>query len=221
MGPKQAIFERLAEIAQAFGHPCRLELLEHLAQRERSVEELTALSGMSFANTSRHLQILRRVRLVDTERRGKNIVYRLAGDREVVGLMKYLGLIGERNDAEVSQTLNNYFYSRDSLEAVSREELARRLVDNLVTVLDVRPQDEFVEGHLPGARNIPLAELERRLSELPIDTEIVAYCRGPYCVLAFEAVATLRAKGFDAVRLEDGFPEWKAAGLAVETAAAV
>ncbi|WP_321574410.1 metalloregulator ArsR/SmtB family transcription factor [Burkholderia sp. BE17] len=221
VGPKQAIFERLAEIAQAFGHPYRLELLEHLAQRERSVEDLTALSGMSFANTSRHLQILRRVRLVDTERRGKNIVYRLAGDREVVGLMKYLGLIAERNDAEVNQTLNSYFYSRDSLDAVSREELARRLADDLVTVLDVRPQDEFVEGHLPGACNIPLAELERRLSELPIDTEIVAYCRGPYCVLAFEAVATLRAKGFHAVRLEDGFPEWKAAGLAVETATAV
>ncbi|MPW23690.1 metalloregulator ArsR/SmtB family transcription factor [Paraburkholderia sp. CNPSo 3157] len=221
MGPKQAIFERLAEIAQAFGHPGRLELLEHLAQRERSVEDLTALSGMSFPNTSRHLQILRRARLVDTERRGKNIVYRLAGDNEIVGLMKYLGLIGERNLAEVNQTLNDYFRSRDSMDAVSREELARRLADDLVTVLDVRPQDEFAEGHLPGARNIPLGELERRLNELPSDTEIVAYCRGPYCVLAFEAVAALRAKGFKAARLEDGFPEWKAAGLAVETAAAV
>jgi ArsR family transcriptional regulator len=158
---------------------------------------------------------------VDTERRGKNIVYRLAGDNEIVGLMKYLGLIGERNLAEVNQTLNDYFRSRDSMDAVSREELARRLADDLVTVLDVRPQDEFAEGHLPGARNIPLGELERRLNELPSDTEIVAYCRGPYCVLAFEAVAALRAKGFKAARLEDGFPEWKAAGLAVETAAAV
>lgn len=176
---------------------------------------------MSFANTSRHLQILRRARLVDTERRGKHIVYRLAGDNEIVGLMKSLGRIGERNLAEVNQTLNDYFHSRDSMEAVSREELARRLADGLVTVLDVRPQDEFAEGHLPGACNIPLAELERRLGELPTDTEIVAYCRGPYCVLAFEAVAALRAKGFKAMRLEDGFPEWKAAGLAVETAAAV
>ncbi len=216
MGPKQAIFERLAEIAQAFGHPGRLELLEHLAQRERSVEDLTALSGMSFANTSRHLQILRRVRLVDTERRGKNIVYRLAGDNEIVSLMKSLGRIGERNVAEVGQTLNDYFHSRDSMEAVSQEELARRIADGLVTVLDVRPQDEYAAGHLPGARNIPLAELEQRLSDLPFDTEIVAYCRGPYCVLAFEAVAELRAKGFKAVRLEDGFPEWKAAGLSVE-----
>lgn len=221
MGPKQAIFERLAEIAQAFGHPGRLELLEHLAQRERSVEDLTALSGMSFANTSRHLQILRRVRLVDTERRGKHIVYRLAGDNEIVSLMKSLGRIGERNVAEVNRTLNDYFHSRDSMEAVSREELARRLADGRVTVLDVRPQDEFAEGHLPSARNIPLAELEHRLSELPVNTQIVAYCRGPYCVLAFEAVAALRAKGFKAARLEDGFPEWKAAGLAIETAVAV
>ncbi|MFC0401217.1 ArsR/SmtB family transcription factor [Paraburkholderia rhizosphaerae] len=220
MGAKQAIFERLAGLAQAFGHPGRLELLEYLAQRQRSVEELTALSGMSFANTSRHLQVLRRARLVDAERRGKNIVYRLAGHNEIVGLMNSLGRIGERNDAEVRQTLNDYFYSRDSLEAVSRDELARRLADGLVTVLDVRPHEEFAHGHLPGACNIPLAELERRLAELPIDTAIVAYCRGPYCVLSFEAVAALRAKGFNALRLEDGFPEWKAAGFAIETGVA-
>jgi len=157
---------------------------------------------------------------VDTERRGKNIVYRLAGDNEIVSLMKSLGRIGERNVAEVNQTLNDYFHSRDSMESLSREELTRRLVDGLIIVLDVRPQDEFAKGHLPDARNIPLAELERRLSELPTNAEIVAYCRGPYCVLAFEAVAALRAKGFKAVRLEDGFPEWKAAGFAVETAAA-
>lgn len=218
MGAKQAIFGRLAGMAQAFGHPGRLELLEYLAQRERSVEDLSALSGMSFANTSRHLQILRRARLVDTERRGKNIVYRLATANETVGVMRLLGRIGEQNDAEVRQTLNDYFHSRDSLEAVSREELARRLADDLVTVLDVRPREEFTQGHLPGARNIPLAELAHRLSELPADTEIVAYCRGPYCVLAFEAVAALRAKGFRAVRLEDGYPEWKAAGLIVEAA---
>jgi rhodanese-related sulfurtransferase len=218
VGAKQAIFERLAGMAQAFGHPGRLELLEYLAQRERSVEDLAALSGMSFANTSRHLQILRRARLVDTERRGKNIVYRLATANETVGVMRLLGRIGEQNDAEVRQTLHDYFHSRDSLEAVSREELARRLADNLVTVLDVRPREEFAQGHLPGARNIPLAELERRLSELPADTEIVAYCRGPYCVLAFEAVAALRAKGLKAFRLEDGYPEWKAAGLIVEAA---
>ncbi|WP_009982104.1 ArsR/SmtB family transcription factor, partial [Burkholderia pseudomallei] len=122
-GPKQEIYESLAEVAQAVGHPNRLELLEHLAQRERSVEDLTALSGMSFANTSRHLQILRRARLVDTERRGKNVVYRLAGDSEVVGLMKALGRLGERNVAEVNRVLGDYFHARDSMEPVSRNEL--------------------------------------------------------------------------------------------------
>ncbi|CAJ5052918.1 ArsR family transcriptional regulator [Burkholderia pseudomallei] len=216
-GPKQEIYESLAEVAQAVGHPNRLELLEHLAQRERSVEDLTALSGMSFANTSRHLQILRRARLVDTERRGKNVVYRLAGDSEVVGLMKALGRLGERNVAEVNRVLGDYFHARDSMKPVSRNELTARLADGLVTLLDVRPHDEFAQGHLPGALNIPLAALEARLSELPADTEIVAYCRGPYCVLAFEAVAALRARGFKAARLEDGFPEWKAAGFVVET----
>ncbi|WP_322087836.1 metalloregulator ArsR/SmtB family transcription factor [Burkholderia sp. BCC1999] len=219
-GPKQAIYASLAEVAQAIGHPNRLELLEHLAQRERSVEELTALSGMTFANTSRHLQILRRARLVDTERRGKHIVYRLAGDGEVVVLMKALGRVGERNVAEVNKVMGDYFHARDALEPVSRDELTARLADGLVTLLDVRPQDEFAQGHLPGALNIPLSELDARVGELPAGTEIVAYCRGPYCVFAVEAVAALRARGFTAVRLEDGFPEWKAAGLAVETGAA-
>ncbi|VWC80421.1 ArsR family transcriptional regulator [Burkholderia lata] len=219
-GPKQAIYASLAEVAQALGHPNRLELLEHLAQRERSVEELTALSGMTFANTSRHLQILRRARLVDTERRGKHIVYRLAGDSEVVVLMKALGRVGERNVAEVNKVMGDYFHARDALEPVSRDELTARLADGLVTLLDVRPHDEFAQGHVPGALNIPLSELDARVSELPAGTEIVAYCRGPYCVFAVEAVAALRARGFKAARLEDGFPEWKAAGLAVETGAA-
>lgn len=214
--PKQAIFESLAELAQALGHANRLELLEHLAQCKRSVEDLAALSGLSFANTSRHLQILRRARLVEAERRGKHVFYSLAGGSEVVTLVQALGRVGERNMAEIGRVLDDYFHARDSLEAVTREALVGRMADGLVTVLDVRPQHEFADGHLPGARNIPLAELERRLEELPVDVEIVAYCRGPYCVLAFEAVATLRAKGFKAFRLEDGFPEWKAAGLAVE-----
>jgi len=216
--PKQVIFESLAEIAQALGHPHRLELLELLAQGHRSVEELAAQSGMSFANTSRHLQILRRARLVETERRGKHVFYSLAGDAEVVTLLSALGRVGERNIAEVNRVLDDYFHSRDTMEAISRDALAERLSEGLVTVLDVRSEDEFVQGHLPGARNIPFAELDKRLSELPRDVEIVAYCRGPYCVYAFEAVAALRAKGFSASRLEDGFPEWKAAGLAIEVA---
>lgn len=215
-GPKQAIFASLAEVAQALGHANRLELLEYLAQGRRSVEELTARSGMTFANTSRHLQILRRARLVETERHGKHVLYSLAGGTEVITLITALGRVGERNVAEINRVLTDYFHARDSMEAVSREDLKRRLADGLVTVLDVRPEDEFALGHLPGARNIPLLDLQRRLRELPKNTEIVAYCRGPYCVLAFEAVAALRAKGFKALRLEDGFPEWKAAGLAVE-----
>jgi ArsR family transcriptional regulator len=219
-GPKQAIFAGLAEVAQALGHAHRLELLEHVAQGMRSVEELSARTNLSFANTSRHLQILRRARLVDTERRGKNVLYRLAGDHEVVNLMRALGRVGERNVAEVSRIMTDYFYARDALEPVSREDMVSRLRDGLVTVLDVRPEDEFALGHLPGALNIPVGKLEHRLRELPVDREVVAYCRGPYCVLSFEAVAALRARGYLIRRLQDGYPEWKAAGLPIEAAAA-
>ncbi len=219
IGPKRAIFASLAEVAQALGHAHRLELLEHVAQGRRSVEELSARTNLSFANTSRHLQILRRARLVNTERRGKHVLYSLASDAEVVELMRALGRAGERNVAEVSRIMTDYFHARDALEPVSREDMASRLRDGLVTVLDVRPEDEFALGHLPGALNIPLSRLERRLSELPADREIVAYCRGPYCVLSFEAVAALRARGYLVRRLEDGYPEWKAAGLPVEAVA--
>jgi rhodanese-related sulfurtransferase/predicted transcriptional regulator len=218
-GPKQAIFAALAEVAQALGHAHRLELLEHVAQGERSVEELSARANLSFANTSRHLQILRRARLVDTERRGKHVLYRLAGDTEVVELMRALGRVGERNVAEVNRVMTDYFHARDSLEPVSRKNLISRLRDGLVTVLDVRPEDEFALGHVPGALNIPLGKLEDRLGELPLDREVIAYCRGPYCVLSFEAVAALRARGYLVRRLEDGYPEWKAAGLPIEAAA--
>jgi rhodanese-related sulfurtransferase len=216
-GPKQAIYENLAEVAQALGHPHRLELLEHLAQGMRSVEALSAQAHLSFANTSRHLQILRRAHLVETERRGKRVLYRLAGDTEVVALIKALGRVGERNVAEIGRVVTDYFQARDALEPVSRDDLLARLRDDLVTVLDVRPEDEFTLGHLPGALNIPLAELDRRLGELPKSREVIAYCRGPYCVLSFEAVAALRARGYRVRRLEDGYPEWKAAGLPVES----
>lgn len=219
IGPKQAIFASLAEVAQALGHAHRLELLEHIAQGERSVEGLAARAGLNFANASRHLQILRRARLVEAQRHGKHVLYRLAGDAQVVELMKALGRVGERNVAEVNRVMTDYFHARDALEAVSREDLVSRLHDGLVTVLDVRPEDEFALGHLPGALNIPLAELDRRLAELPANREVIAYCRGPYCVLSFEAVAALRMRGYVVHRLEDGYPEWKAAGLPVEAAA--
>lgn len=217
-GPKQAIYQHLAAVAQALGHAHRLELLEHLAQRARSVEELSVRAHLGFANTSRHLQILRRARLVEAERRGKHMLYRLAGDTEVVAMIKALGALGERNIAEIGRVVTDYFSARDALEPLSRADLLARLHDGLVTVLDVRPEDEFARGHLPSAVNIPLSELERRLSELPRDREVIAYCRGPYCILSFDAVAALRTRGFRVRRLEDGFPEWKAAGLPVETA---
>ncbi len=219
VGPKQAIYTCLAAVAQALGHAHRLELLEHLAQGERNVEQLAARAHLSFANTSRHLQILRRARLVATERRGKHVLYRLAGEPEVVSLIKALGRVGQRNLAEVERVMADYFHARDALEPVSREDLLSRLEVGLVTVLDVRPEDEFARGHLPGALNIPVEELERRLGEIPPDLEVIAYCRGPYCVLSFEAAAALRARGYLVRRLEDGYPEWKAAGLPVEAAA--
>jgi ArsR family transcriptional regulator len=218
--PKHVIYERLAEVAQALGHAHRLELLEHMAQGARSVEELARSADLTVANTSRHLQLLRHARLVEAERQGKRVYYRLAGDVEVVALLKAMGRVAERNIAEVQQVMSAFFHQRDELEAVSRAELVARLKDGLVTVLDVRPQQEYAMGHLPGALNVPLEELERRLSELPKGQEIVAYCRGPYCVLSFEAVAVLRARGYQVRRLEDGFPEWKAAGLNVEVAPA-
>jgi rhodanese-related sulfurtransferase/DNA-binding HxlR family transcriptional regulator len=218
-GPKQTVFACLAEIAQALGHAHRLELLEHLGQGERSVEELAARSGLTFANASRHLQLLRRARLVEPRRDGKRMLYSLIGDDEVIRLLHALGRVGERNVAEIERVMAAYFRARDELEPVAREDLIARLRDGMVTVLDVRPQNEFALGHLPGAVNVPLAALERGLADLPRNKEVVAYCRGPYCVLSFEAVAALRSKGYSVRRLVDGFPEWKAAGFPIEAAA--
>jgi rhodanese-related sulfurtransferase/DNA-binding transcriptional ArsR family regulator len=216
--PKQVVLACLAEIAQALGHPHRLELLEHLSQGERSVEALAARTNLTFANTSRHLQILRRARLVEPRRTGKRMLYSLAGGDEIVRLLSALGQVGERNMAEIECVMAAYFRARDELEPVSREDLVARLRDGRATLLDVRPEDEFSLGHLPGALNVPLSALERQLADLPRDRDIIAYCRGPYCVLSFEAVAALRALGYRVRRLEDGYPEWKAAGLPVEYA---
>jgi len=218
VGPKQEIFSSLAEIAQALGHAHRLELLEHVGQGERSVEELAVRASLTFANASRHLQILRRASLVATRRDGKRVLYSLAGEGEVIALLKALSVVGERNMAEIERVMAAYFRARDAMEPVSRADLTERLRAGLVTVLDVRPENEFRLGHLPSALNIPWPELEQRLGELPSDRDVVAYCRGPYCVLSFEAVAALRARGYTVHRLEDGFPEWKAAGLPVEAA---
>lgn len=217
IGPKQELYAEFASVARAFGSQHRLEMLEHLAQGERGVEALADRVGLSIANASQHLQQLRRAGLVASRRDGKFVLYRLT-DEAVLGLIAALSGIAERNLAEVDRIRRTYFDDRDSMEPVSRKELLQRIRDDLVTVLDVRPADEFSVGHLPGAVNIPFGELEVRLAELDPDHEIVAYCRGPWCVLSFEAVAALRARGFKVRRLEDGLPEWRAAGLPVERA---
>jgi len=214
--PKQALFAQFAAVAKAVAHPHRLELLEQLAQGERSVEVIADRTRMSIANASQHLQHMRRAGLVATRRDGKFVFYRLTDDT-VLDLLASLRLIAERNIAEVERVVRSYFHNRDSLEPVSRKELVDRLKAGLVTVLDLRPEDEFALGHLPGALNIPLSQLERRLADFDPSQEIIAYCRGPYCVLSYEAVAVLRARGFKVRRLEDGLPEWRAAGLPIET----
>jgi len=214
--PKRALFAQFAAVAKAVAHPHRLELLEQLAQGERSVEVIADRTRMSITNASQHLQHMRRAGLVATRRDGKFVFYRLTDDT-VLDLLASLRLIAERNIAEVERVVRSYFHNRDSLEPVSRKELVDRLKAGLVTVLDLRPEDEFALGHLPGALNIPLGELEKRLADFDPGQEIIAYCRGPYCVLSYEAVAVLRARGFKVRRLEDGLPEWRAAGLPVET----
>jgi rhodanese-related sulfurtransferase/biotin operon repressor len=212
---KHALFEQFALIAKTLGHADRLELLEHIGQGERSVEALARRIGRSIASTSQHLQQLRRAGLVVPRRDGKFVLYRLA-DEAVVVLIGALRQVAERNLAQVDRILRGYFRERDSMKPVSRGELLDLTREGLVTVLDLRPPDEYAVGHLPGAVNIPLSELEERLAELDPAQEIVAYCRGPYCVLSFEAVTTLRAHGFNTRRLEDGLPEWRAAGLPIE-----
>jgi ArsR family transcriptional regulator len=214
--PKQALFAQFALVAKTLGHAHRLELLEQLAQGEHTVEILAEKTSLSIANTSQHLQQMRRAGLITSRREGKFVFYRLA-DETVLDLLAALRGIAERNLAEVAKVVRGYFERRDELEPVSRKELLTRLRKKSVTVLDVRPEDEFALGHLPGALNIPLRAIKARLSELDPSQEVVAYCRGPYCVMSYEAVATLRTLGFKARRLEDGLPEWRAAGLPVIT----
>jgi ArsR family transcriptional regulator len=212
--PKVALYESFANVAKALAHGHRLALLEHVGQGERPVEALAAVSGLSVANVSQHLQRLRRAGLIAARREGKVVYYRLA-DPSVLDLVGALHRVAETQVAEAQLVIASYFRQRDALDAVTRDELLRRLREDSVTLLDVRPEDEFAMGHLPGAINIPLKELARKLRLLAKCKEIVAYCRGPYCVFSFEAVALLRRKGFNVRRLECGFPEWKAAGLAI------
>lgn len=217
-GVKATLHEKFAEVAKAAAHPHRLALLEQLAQGERNVDTLSERVGLTVANTSQHLQSMRRAGLLAARRDGKFTLYRLADD-SVLTLLDAIGAVAERNVAEVKAVVASYFNARDDMEPVSRRELKKRMAAGTVTILDVRPAEEFELGHVPGALNIPTSELKRRLSELPRSKEIVAYCRGPYCVFAFEAVAALRAAGYKARRLEDGMPHWRAAGMPVDTEA--
>ena len=213
--PKQDLFQQLARIAAALGSAARLDLLEILAQGERSVDQLASLAGMSVANASQHLQKLRQAGLTLGRKEGQFVFYRLAGD-EVLRLLSALRQTGEVHVAEIDRLVRDYFSSRDQMEPVAAAELLDRVRKGLVTVLDVRPAEEFEAGHLPGAVNIPIEQLGKRLGELPKRKEIVAYCRGPYCLMSFEAVELLRKKGHKARRLENGLPEWRLAGFPVE-----
>jgi rhodanese-related sulfurtransferase/DNA-binding transcriptional ArsR family regulator len=213
--PSLAMFEQFATVARALGHPYRLQLAQLLGQGETAVEVLAQRAGMTIGNASQHLQRLRRGGLVVARKHGQRVLYRLADDA-VLDLLGALRTIAERNLAEVRQLIQSYFRERDGLEPLSRTELLRRIREKQVTVLDVRSPQEFASGHLPRAINVPLQDLKRRLKELPSSRQIVAYCRGPYCLFSYEAVAELRKHGYQALRLEDGYPEWKAAGLPIE-----
>jgi len=212
---KSALFDEFARAAKALASGRRIELLDVLANGERTVEVLASEVGLTVANASQHLQILRQAGLVATRRERTWVYYRLAAP-EVFGLWRALRTLAASRLAEIERLAAAYLGARDKLEPVTREELARRLQDgDDLVVLDVRPAAEYAAGHLPGAVSVPVGELWRRLAELPAGREIVAYCRGPYCAFAHEAVELLRRAGFSARRLEDGLPEWQAAGLAV------
>lgn len=213
---KDAVYEQFSRVGKAVSAPKRLELLDLLCQGPRTVETLADQIAISVANASQHLQVLRAARLVETEKKGLYVEYRLA-DGRVCRFLQALRELAESRLAEVEQVTRQYLDERGVMERVHGDEMLRRVRNGGVTILDVRPSEEFRAGHIPGALSVPLAELKKRLAELPKDRDIVAYCRGPYCVMAIEAVALLRKKGFRAHRMEQGVVEWRARGGRVET----
>jgi rhodanese-related sulfurtransferase/DNA-binding transcriptional ArsR family regulator len=212
---KDSLYEQFARVGKAVGSPRRIELLELLAQAPRTVEALVAETSQPMPSVSQHLQVLRSARLVETEKDGLYVTYRLADER-VTALVLTLRQVAEARLLEVREVAKQYLAAPQEMEAVDQEALLQRVRRGEVTVIDVRPSEEYRAGHLPGALSFPVTDLKRRLAELPKRREIVAYCRGPYCVFAVDAVKILRVHGFKAARLEDGIPEWRARGLPVE-----
>lgn len=212
---KSDLFTQFARVGKALSNANRLELLEFLAQGSRSVESLANVAKLSIANTSQHLQQLRQSGLVISRKEGLKVYYSLSGD-DVISLLDSVRDVAERHISDVDKLVNTYLTAKDDLEPIPAKELLEKVKQDLITVMDVRPKEEFEAGHVQGAINIPIDKLEQHLEQLDPTQEIVAYCRGPHCILAFDAVAQLRKKGFKARRLENGFPEWKIAGLPVE-----
>ncbi|HEX6533978.1 MAG TPA: metalloregulator ArsR/SmtB family transcription factor [Gemmatimonadaceae bacterium] len=211
---KDRLSAQFARIGHAVSAPKRIELLELLSQGEKTVEQLAEQSDTPVKNTSAHLRVLRQARLVETRRAGAYVHYRLA-DEDVFRFLRCLETLGRNRLAEVEQITHGFLASHDGVEPVGLKELRRLVREGEVTVLDVRPRDEYEAGHIPGALSAPVAELERRLRDLPKSREVIAYCRGPYCIYSFEAVALLRGKGYRARRAEHGFPDWRAEGLPI------
>jgi rhodanese-related sulfurtransferase/DNA-binding transcriptional ArsR family regulator len=213
---KNTLYEQIARVAKALAAPGRLALVDLLGQAPRTVEAVAALTGMSIANTSQHLQVLRAAGLVEPERKGTYVTYRLASN-EVAELFVRLRLLSEDRLAEVARLKSEFFESDDDLDELSAKELAQRVQRGSVVLLDVRPAEEFETAHIAGAISIPHDELVKRLDELPKNKPVVAYCRGPYCVFAHEAVRLLKKRGFKASRIESGVAEWRLRKLAVES----
>ena len=211
---KDALFDAFAEVAKAMGSGRRAEIVDVLAQGPRSVEQLAGEIGQSVANTSHHLRMLSASGLLRSTKAGTRVIYRLSG-ASVLSLWRSLQAVAAEHAAEIDRLARDYLGDREGLEEISRSELQRRLKRGDLVVIDVRPEAEFAAGHVAGARSVPVATLARRLKQIPKSRDVVAYCRGPYCVLADDAVRILRRKGYRARRLQDGFPDWREAGLPV------